>query len=84
MSQEKVDLYKESKKTRKADVAKKKKVDKLTQILYWVVGVVIVAALIFGIALTIHNTKEQTGAEYQNTSKIIDDYAGILDTEDAE
>ena len=88
MSQEKVDRYKEEKKTRKEDVAKKKKKEKIRVVLTITVLALIVAGLLAGIGITIYNNEKAKYAEhpYAADSYVLEDYADIqgLETEEAE
>ena len=84
MSQEKVDKYKESKKTRKEEVAKQKKVMKMRKLTGWIILAVIVIGLVVGIVLTVvNNAKAKTESEaalYNETSYLLRDHANIEGT----
>ena len=82
MSQEKVDRYKEAKKTRKQDMQKQKKRNKMITIITRTVLVLIVAALLFGIGLTVKNQiqAKQGSNPYEETGFDLNDYANIQGT----
>ena len=84
MSQEKVDQYKESKKNRKEEVAKKKKQEKLRKLTGWILLGVLVVGLIVGIVLTVVNAqKAKTESQddvYNESSFILEDHADIQGT----
>ncbi|MBO7364830.1 MAG: hypothetical protein J6Z23_04115 [Lachnospiraceae bacterium] len=80
MSQEKVNAYKASKKTRKEDLAKAKKVQLIQKIVGWVVLALVAAALVYGIVISIANGNQRavTTSEYfVQTTLDIPDIAGI-------
>jgi len=85
MSQLKVDAYKETKKTRKQDVAKQKKAKAFERVLGTVIAIVVAAALLVGVGITVynlidgslHNTSGLTATSY-----ILDDLSGIQPTEE--
>ena len=88
MSQEKVDKYKESKKTRKEEVAKQKKVMKLRKLTGWIILAVIVVGLAAGLIITFVNNKqaktESQDALYNESDYLLQDYANIEGTTAAE
>ncbi len=84
MSQEKVDQYKESKKNRKEEVAKKKKMAKLRRLIAWAVIALIVVGLAVGITITVVNQQKanaESQAElYNEGAMLLEDYADIQGT----
>ena len=86
MSQEKVDKYKEAKKTRKQDMQKLKKRNQLITVITRAVLVLIVAALLFGIGVTIKNqiAANQKTDPYAETGFDLNDYANIQGTAESE
>jgi len=80
MSQRKVDAYKQSKKTRKQDVAKQKRVDAIRRVVAIVVGVIVGVALLVGIGVSIYNIATadlKNTSSYVATSFLLEDISGI-------
>jgi len=90
MSQEKVEQYKASKKTRKQDIEKAKKQKQLKKILWIAAGVLVAAALAVGLIITgvnmIKEKKQTTEENFRTTDLMVQDMAGVLEdsTEAAE
>lgn len=82
MSQEKVDRYKESKKTRKQDAEKKKRKDLIRRIATIAVICVLAAALLTGIGVTIGNyiSKKSSEHPYASSDFMLEDYVNIQGT----
>ena len=85
MSQEKVNKYKESKKTRKQDVAKQKKEDAFKALLWKVILGVVVIGLVVGIVISVVNTsvakKKAMKDAYVAENFLINDLADITGAE---
>ena len=88
MSQEKVDKYKESKKNRKEEVAKQKKIMKRRKLTGWIILAVVVVGLVAGLVITIvNNEKAKTESQdemYNESAFLLEDYANIEGTTAAE
>ena len=86
MSQEKVDKYKEAKKTRKQDVAREKKQKKLKRLLITVIAAAaacaLIVAVVFSIVGSANKEKEAQKQAYQATKLVIPDIAGVQDGEE--
>ncbi len=83
MSQEKVDRYKEAKKTRKQDAEKRRRKDRIRRIATIAVICVLVAGLLTGIGITIGNQISKKTAErpYLEEDYVLEDYANIRGSE---
>ena len=73
MSQEKVNAYKEAKKTRKQDAQKAKNAQNARRVGFYVVAILLAGLLVFGIGLTIKN---QVDAEAKQKEDLL---AALLD-----
>lgn len=86
MSQQKVDKYKQEKANRRENLKKEKKKKMWTKIGLCVVAILIVGGVGAGIGYTGYNQYKSYKASqpnYSSDSKVIADYAGILETEEA-
>ncbi len=86
MSQEKVDKYKEAKKTRKEDLAKQKKKNAVNRLLGWIIGCVVVAGLILILVISIVNQnkakREAMEQAFSADNFVLDDLTGGDQTEE--
>lgn len=84
MSQKKVDEYKESKKSRKEQIAKQKRDAKIRKLVGWAVLALVIVGLVVGIVITVVNSvnaKAESAAEQYNESNyLLEDYADIEGT----
>ena len=84
MSKEKVDRYKQEKANRKANLEKEKKKKFWTKAACWVIGLAIIAGIGTAIGFSIRNSYNAYLAslpDYDRTSLVISDLAGITETE---
>jgi len=81
MSQEKVEKYKASKKTRKQDIEKAKKQKQFKKLCWSAAGLLVVAALVAALAITIVNVakEKKTASEdnFRTTSLVVTDISGV-------
>lgn len=80
MSQKKVDAYKESKKNRKAEVAKEKRQKKLGKVLFIVILVAAIIGLGVALFFTFRNTFSNVDDAFKATDYLLPDYANIEST----
>lgn len=83
MSVEKVNQYKEHKKNRKQEIEQQKKKDALNRVLAWIVAVVVIAALVVGIAVTVVNQVKKASASKEDMSYTYSSYE-LMDYADIE
>ena len=87
MSQEKVDRYKEYKKNRKENLAKEKKEAQRRSLIWKIVLGVLALALLVALGITAYNAiskRIQARPDYDRTSIVIGDVAGLYETTTAE
>lgn len=87
MSQQKVDKYKEQKARRKELVEKERRQKMRMKIVTILIAVVVLAGIGTGIGLTIRNQYikiQNSKPDYSSSSLVVQDMAGILETEAAE
>ncbi|MBR3436943.1 MAG: hypothetical protein IKG97_04230 [Lachnospiraceae bacterium] len=87
MSQQKMDAYKEAKKNRKEIIAKEKRQKKAQKILWTVIPIILAAAVLVAVAITIVNVikaSQPDNSAYTQTELIIDDDSSMKGTTTAE
>ena len=87
MSQKKMDAYKEAKKNRKETIAKEKRQKKAQKILWTVIPIVLAAAVLAAIVITVINVVKANQPDYSaytQTNLVIDDDTNMKGTTTAE
>ena len=87
MSQQKMEAYKEAKKNRKETIAKEKRQKKIQKILWTVIPIVLAAAVLAAIAITVINVVKANKPDYSaftGSALIIDDDSNMKGTTTAE
>ena len=87
MSVEKMNAYKEQKAHRKENLAKEKRKKKATRVAWYAAGAAVVVAICAAVGLTGWNSYQRyldSLPDYNVTSQVITDYAGVLEDEDLE
>ena len=86
MSQKKMEAYKEAKKNRKETIAKEKRQKKAQKILWTVIPIVLAAAALVAIVITVINIVKANQPDYSaytDTAFIIDDDSSMKGTSTA-
>ena len=87
MSQKKMEAYKEAKKNRKENIAKEKRQNKAQKILWTVIPIVLAAAVLAAIVITVINVVKANQPDYSaytQTNLVIDDDSNMKGTTTAE
>ena len=83
MSQQKMDAYKEAKKNRKETIAKEKRQKKVQKILWTIIPIVLAAAILVAIVITVINIVKASQPDYSaytETGLVIDDDSNMKGT----
>lgn len=87
MSQKKMEAYKEAKKNRKETIAKEKRQKQAQKILWTVIPIVLAAAVLAAIVITVINVVKANQPDYSaytQTNLVIDDDSNMKGTTTAE